>query len=880
LASLTWTMNRTIRLLPILSILACAIASSSNPAAQIVANHVEPSGEPPALAAPGEERGIVALDQALRDLGNPFTVLCVAAHPGDEDAGTLAYYHKKLGARTVVVFATRAEGESAPAGPELDEEIGVARTREALEAVRIEGADAFFLNLSDAGPALSADKTINLWGHDETVRRLVQAIRQFRPDVILTSDDVGGAPSAGGAAPAAGTEGTAETPPSAGASIPARAVGEGMGQHQALGRLLPEAFDGAANSKLFPAPGYDPWQAYRLFLKTDDKNFDVAVNLAEYDQVRGVRYADIGRAAFEHHTWRDAPAPDEQKSHYKLVRSAGDQPIKPGGTLFTGLTVQPNAARSIVSPIVADMTLTEAIGKRGALIDALSEKLAEKRAEGSVDELRARYGPEFFRVVRFTGTLERALTLALGIDFVVSANDTVLIPGQKITVKLSLLNGGGRNLVAGFQIPETFPGASAPPAYKSLEPGDLNLGASLVKEVEYEIPAASNMTLPHSEHLYETSYYPLGSSLPGLPIGQPAGNQFLAIAEIGLDQMVIPVPAIFRYDIAPSIQISVTPSVVLLKDLSSPRDVDFNVRLINRTPGPFSGSLWVVPLALAKEDYEPTHVTFAREDEEVTVPLNLAVPAAKAPLAPDVLIEFRPETPAQAKAIASIKVAAKEAGVDVSDGLNVGCVSGSGHTLDLALRELGIAHYELSLAGGRGDSQSHVLSRLDAVVVDRFALRSHPEVISASNRLLEYVKKGGNLIILSQRPEDWNGMQGARLAPLSIKIQDAPVILDNTPVKILDADNPAMSKPNKLTAADLEGWGQDRPLFVPREWAPEYTALVELAGSFKGGLLLARVGDGTMVYVSYDWNQALRVMNPGAYRLLANLLSLARTAHS
>jgi hypothetical protein len=35
-----------------------------------------------------------------------------------------------------------------------------------------------------------------------------------------------------------------------------------------------------------------------------------------------------------------------------------------------------------------------------------------------------------------------------------------------------------------------------------------------------------------------------------------------------------------------------------------------------------------------------------------------------------------------------------------------------------------------------------------------------------------------------------------------------------------------------------------------------------------------------MVYMSYDWNQALRAMNPGAYRLLANLLSLARTAHS
>src|SRR5262249_956500 len=145
--------------------------------------------------------------------------------------------------------------------------------------------------------------------------------------------------------------------------------------------------------------------------------------------------------------------------------------------------------------------------------------------------------------------------------------------------------------------------------------------------------------------------------------------------------------------------------------------------------------------------------------------------------------------------------------------------------------------------------QSQALSRLDAIVIDRFALTSHPEVISVANRLVEYVKRGGNLIVLSQRPEDWNGIPGAALAPLSIKIQEAPVVLDVAGVKITDADNPAISKPNKLTPADFDGWEQDRPLFVPREWAPEYVPLVELVGSesdsTKGALLMARIGDGT-----------------------------------
>ncbi|HEY7544513.1 MAG TPA: hypothetical protein VID27_06510, partial [Blastocatellia bacterium] len=55
------------------------------------------------------ERGLVALDQSLRDLTNPFTIACLAAHAEDIDFGTLAYYRKNLGARTVILLATRNE---------------------------------------------------------------------------------------------------------------------------------------------------------------------------------------------------------------------------------------------------------------------------------------------------------------------------------------------------------------------------------------------------------------------------------------------------------------------------------------------------------------------------------------------------------------------------------------------------------------------------------------------------------------------------------------------------------------------------------------------------------------------------------------------------
>jgi hypothetical protein len=45
----------------------------------------------------------------------------------------------------------------------------------------------------------------------------------------------------------------------------------------------------------------------------------------------------------------------------------------------------------------------------------------------------------------------------------------------------------------------------------------------------------------------------------------------------------------------------------------------------------------------------------------------------------------------------------------------------------------------------------------------------------------------------------------------------------------------------------------------------------------RGGLLVARVGAGTFVYVGYDPGRQLLSPNAGAYRLFANLISLQKT---
>ena len=73
------------------------------------------------------EHGDVALNQAVIDLTNNTTILCLAAHPDDEDGATLSYYRKRYGVRTAILYATRGEGGQNEIGTELYEELGVIR---------------------------------------------------------------------------------------------------------------------------------------------------------------------------------------------------------------------------------------------------------------------------------------------------------------------------------------------------------------------------------------------------------------------------------------------------------------------------------------------------------------------------------------------------------------------------------------------------------------------------------------------------------------------------------------------------------------------------------------------------------------------------------
>src|SRR5438477_7191058 len=121
----------------------------------------------------------VALYQGPLDLQNSWTVMCVAAHPDDEDGTSLIVMRRKYGAHTVSLFSTFGEGGQNAIGPDLYEELGAIRARETMAAAEIQGSEAHFLGLKDFGFSKSFAETFQKWRHEEALRRMVLEIRKL-----------------------------------------------------------------------------------------------------------------------------------------------------------------------------------------------------------------------------------------------------------------------------------------------------------------------------------------------------------------------------------------------------------------------------------------------------------------------------------------------------------------------------------------------------------------------------------------------------------------------------------------------------------------------------------------------------------------------------
>ncbi len=208
--------------------------------------------------------------------------------------------------------------------------------------------------------------------------------------------------------------------------------------------------------------------------------------------------------------------------------------------------------------------------------------------------------------------------------------------------------------------------------------------------------------------------------------------------------------------------------------------------------------------------------------------------------------------------------------VKLASGLRVAYVMGTGDLVPNALEAMGATPHLLTSA----ELASADLSAWNVIVIGIRAYSTRPELSAAQSRLNEFVRRGGTLIVQYQ-----SGSFPAPF-PLSMGRSAERVVDEQAPVKLLQPSNPLLTSPNVITTADFDGWVEERGHSFLDNWDPAYTALTETADPGqdpqRGGLLVAHPGKGTYIYVAYAVYRQFPELVPGAYRLMANLLSAGR----
>ncbi|HKN82549.1 MAG TPA: PIG-L family deacetylase [Pyrinomonadaceae bacterium] len=764
------------------------------------------------------------LHQALLDLTSPWTVMCVAAHPDDEDGSTLTVLRRKYGMHTVSLFSTFGEGGQNAVGPELYEELGVIRAQETLTAAEVQGSEPHFLGFVDFGFSKSAEETFRIWGGEkELLRRIVLQIRLLRPDVIITNHD----------------------------------TTSGHGNHQATGRMILQAFDAAADPKQFPdqLAQAGVWQVKRLFVRsrgqveatTSDGQqatpqiFTIDPN--ETDPIRGTTYAQQALAALQKHAtqgpWpKTVPPGGARPIRYALAKQAqGVAPLPANAkTPIDGLTLPEPVVAKLVAPTADGKPLTELVDHRLELLVALLS--AKRRGVFNAPKEVVDIDPPRFKLM--SSRLDKALAAVSGASVGLNLEGSALVPGEEAKLGAIVTNAG----VAETQIKQLrFRGLSAD---MSLNAADKTLpGTETAAEVKVTTPKTTGLTVPASEHLYD---------------GRLFGEPLTVEAQLSLEGVSFTVSNETHFPVAPAVEIvEVKPSPYVSTPATSQRPLDFTITLKNHLPSEFRGLLRISGRSLETG----REITLRPEESQTS---NLVVRTAL-PLSviPSSNVAITVDQPIPKEPIAKRDVPLVYADAIVVSGRKVGYLPSYDQTLEHALAALGVDSTKLTV----DDIAKSDLSIFNTIILDNRAYDAHQDLIPINSRLLKFVEDGGTLLVFYEKTNEWNPDERRgrpQLAPYPIIIGDERVTQEDAPVTFLQPRHPLLNFPNKITQKDFADWVQERGLYFPREWDQHYTAVLATSDKgeppLRGGLLVAPYGRGNYIYTSFVWYRQLRAGLP------------------
>ena len=884
------------------------------------------------------DRGAAGLSRALAALRTRASMLMIVAHPDDEDGGMLAAETRGRGTRGALLTLTRGEGGQNAMSPDMYDDLGLVRTQELLQADRYYGVDQYWGSVIDYGFSKTREEAIEKWGYERVLSDVVRVVRMTRP-LVITSSFVGAPTDGHGNHQVSGQMAQEAFVAAADPKRFPEQIREGLRPWAPVKVYARVPFFAPTKDNTIYDYATDKYVPIRFRNYVDQTwiNERPPTNLevpeGRFDPSAGLTYLQMGRTGwgFEKSQNGGGTTPPEgsYSASYHRYGSRVEVASKEN-SFYEGIDISLLGIASLakgdtaflkqglenITQIADDACDKYRPGNPSQIAPKLAEGLRATRALLKQVQESALAEPGKSDVAYELNVKQRqfetALTQALEVSFdaVVAPEKepdnrfgggqattfSIAIPGQKFSVQTSLHNEGPEKVAVEEVVVSSADGKPwSIKADKSPAPL-LAAGGENTLKFAVEAPADATVTKAHfGRPNQEQPYYDLTDerfrnlSLPPYPLNAAArlsfnGVPFTLRRVVGANQRVEGIGIVTDpLLMAPAISVSVTPSAGAVPLMAS--SFVFSCGLRSNVKGAAKGNLRLKLPDGWQSTPAQAPFTFAHDGDTATLTFQITPHEIKAGN-----YEIRAVAEYNGKSYSdgfrlvgypglrpypSYRPATyKAVGVDVTTAkdLHVAFLPGTGDDVPRALEDLGVQVQTLAAS----DIEKGDLSRFDAIVLGVRAYAVRPELRSANSRLLNYVNNGGVLIV------QYNQQNFATDAgPYSLTVGNAPRVVDEAaPVKILEPENPLFNWPNKITPADFDGWEEERGHGFIQKWDEHYLALVEThdpeQDPQKGGLLLTRYGKGIYVYDAFALYRQLPAGVPGAYRILANLISLGK----
>ena len=885
------------------------------------------------------DRGATALWQSLQKLHTRASLVMVTAHPDDEDGGMLTYESRGQGSRVALLTLNRGEGGANVMSSDYFDALGLVRTEELLAANRYYGAQQFWTRVCDYGFSKTKEEALDKWGHDRTLSDVVRVIRMTRP-LVITSVFVGARTDGHGHHQVAGQMAQEAFKAAADPSMFPDQIKEGLRPWQAtkdyarvpFAEITDKGIFDYADGKYYPAEfrNYTDGQVIKGQLSTS-----VEIPEGDYSPLMGLTYAQISRVGLGQQKSQSGgtglpPAEQEQAPYHRF---ASIVPVSDKeSSLFDGIDVSLMGIASLAKDgdaaflkdglsainTLVEKTLSDFLAQRPEKIaptlaaglkatnDLIERVDASQLSAGSrydiVNELKIKQS-------QFANALAESLGLSVLATVAPEKEPTgpfahffrnpttfqVAIPGQEFWVKVHTTNPTNVPVTMESIVLDAPQGESWTISSQSQPGGTLSGNQST--DVRFSVHAAPNarytrpyFTRPNIEQPYydiedlryrnlPTAPYPLSAKLRFTFNGVP-----FEISQVvqSVKRVTGPGTVLEPLIVGPAISVSISPAAGIVP--LDAKSFEVIVSVHSNVKGPAKGTVrldlpdgWKArqeEFSTAKDNDDQTlnfHVTPARLEES---PYKLTAVATyngqdyKEGYHSIGYPGLRPYNLYRSSTYNTTGVDVK-----VPPGLNVGYVTGAGDDVPQSLVNLGIHVHFLTA----GDLANGDLSKFDTIILGVRAYAVREDLVAYNGRLLDYVKKGG-VVVVQYNTQEYDHSYG----PYSYTMGSNPeeVTDENSKVEILTPSNPAFTWPNKITSKDFDNWVEERGSKFLQTWDAAFEPLLEThdpgQAPQKGGLLYAKYGKGVYIYNAYAFYRQMPEGVPGAYRIFANMVSLGK----